>query len=105
MVRALLDEAVKPNIETAIRRTVEEQFGAENVHAVEVSIGEDPFGEPLYTVKAILTDQTDFRKIGDGGLGLIRNLRRALEREGDSTFPLVRMMSRRDAEFLARESR
>jgi hypothetical protein len=104
MATSLLGEAIEPNVRSAILRTVEERFGAKGIYAVDVTRDEDPDGGDLYTVKIVLDDNADLARFhGDRLAGLVRLLRRSLEKEGDSTFPLVRMMSKRDAKLLARE--
>ena len=98
---------VDPKIVAAIRRTDEEHFVGKDLVAVKVDPGEDYLdAEALYTVWVIVNDKADPTDLGKRKLsGLISILRRALEKEGDDTFPVVRMRTERGAKQLGRGSR
>jgi hypothetical protein len=105
MTGDLFDGAVQANVRSAIERAVEEWFEGRDIYAVEVTRDADPDGGELFTVKIVLHDDADLQRFGGNRLaGLIRHLRRSLEKEGESAFPLVRMMSKRDSELLSSET-
>jgi hypothetical protein len=98
--------AVDAKIEAAIKRTVEERFEGSGITAIEISRGEDADGDSILTIKVVLSDKTNLSDFGGSRLpGLISHLRNALEKEGEHAFPLVRMMSKRDAKFLSSQAR
>ena len=105
MEAALIDQPIRAEVKAAIRRTVEEQYAGKEIVAVDVTRDEDQWGGPLFIVKIVISDNADLADFGSKLGSLARHIRNGLAEVNEYTFPIIRMMPKRDAERLARGSR
>jgi hypothetical protein len=88
-----------------IERTVRERFEGMGVDQVKVYRETDLDGDFIITVKVVLDDDAKLSKFSRETLsGLIRHIRSNLSKVNEFAFPIVRMMSKKDAETIC-ESR
>jgi hypothetical protein len=100
----IVASAVSAKIRSAIKRAVETRFAGKEIVDVIVTRDEDSDGGAIFTVRIVLNDKDNLADFGGEKLsGLIRHLRSDLAKEGETTFPLVRMMRKRDSELLTSE--
>lgn len=88
-------------IRKIIEQTVRERFEGVPIASVDVAMEEDIDGDAVITVKVVFENSTDIdRMVGARAAGLVRHVRSNLAKKNEYTFPIVRMMHKRDAELL-----
>jgi hypothetical protein len=84
-----------------IERTVRERFGDNVIDRIAVKREVDLDGDIIMTVKVVLSEGTKLTDVkGDTLSGLVRHIRTNLSAVQEFTFPVVRMMSKKDAEII-----
>ncbi len=89
--------------QSIIERTVGEQLPAGSFHAVEVMA--DPYDGGEDYLRVLIEVDDDFaEKHGKKALGLVGHMRPQLIEAGETRFPVLRFVSKADADMLRREA-
>lgn len=84
------------------RAAAEEVAGAAAVEHVEVALGEDWVGDPVYRFTFLIDIQRALRPPGDLRIVLGHHIRDALLARNDSRYPMLRILDRADWSNLRR---
>jgi hypothetical protein len=89
-------EAVPIDLERLAREAAEDAAGAEAVEQVEVVPGEDSTDLPAYRFSFLIDQSRAVNSAGLVRIKLLQALRDRLIARGDTHYPMVRILDRRD---------
>ena len=94
---------VDPKIHEVITQAVREQLAARNVFKVNVHAGQDHYGDPIFEVMIVVKDKPDFK--ASDIPALTTRVRRQLDDLAEQSFPIIRIVSRKDYRSMSHASR